>query len=257
MTCLRIRVLYGFDSMLSIMRYLGSIIVAATIVAAVPSDAEAHASDVTATQAYLLAEYKFDRVVVSNLPASRRLVAAFVKKVAAECANVLVSPPRNEQLGQLVEEQLFALGIVASGSDRHSTSVFVRSIKSLDWGQRRLALLVQQRGRGVSVETDTVVPNLCVADRAWAMSDYVSLSASTKRFLEQMKASEPLAKGSNGFEPVQNVISRLLVPYERGHTRVLARQVKHLEARLEDSALEIILGASAVLSRTLGMVASG
>jgi hypothetical protein len=209
--------------------------------------------DAVVARAYLTAEYRLYRVTVADLPASRRSVATYVDSIAAQCPNALAGAPHNIQFDELLEEGLFAISVIASRPDRHALLTFVREIRPLHRIGQKLGRLFEEYARSVLRETKATVPDLCADYAAWVRSDYRTVTESTKHFVEEMEAKEPVVKGANGSEPVQNAIDRLLARYENSSMKRLIKLMKPLENSFESIGTEIVFGASVALSKALGV----
>jgi hypothetical protein len=236
------------------MRCVGYVLIAMVMFSMTPICAAAGITDVTVTRAYLVAEYKLEQSTVTNLTASRKAVAIFVKGIGRTCPNVLSGAPRGAQLDELLLETYFAVALVATEPDRHATIAFVRSAVGLRWSNRKLTGLVRDVARGMLIEVHTEVPKLCSDYRSWVESDHRVIPVRTKLFLREMRRSEPEVRGVAGSEPAQDAVSRLLTLYEGPDTKKLVKQIERLEESFRGPAEEIVFGASAALSKVSGVV---
>jgi hypothetical protein len=217
------------------------------------SDAVAHPNDVAATRAYLRAEYKSYRAIDANLGASRKDLKSFVGQIVAGCPNVLAGFPRGDaQLPNLLGEELAALAAVAEKPDLHSELVFARSVSHLRWTNPVLEHLVKRYNEK---EATISAASLCADYTTWAASGYRTLSPHSQSFLRRMEAKEKRNEvmGPKGSEGPGKAIKRLLAPYERSSVGKLAKQVAHLEARLEEASLVLILRAAVEMDKGLGL----
>ena len=201
----------------------------------------------------LLAMYRLEQRTITNLSASQRAVAAFVEKTGKTCPDILRGAPRGYQLNELLLEMYLAVALVADEPDQHADMVFVRLVAGLRWSNHRVTDFVDDVTREMTNEIHAVVPNLCSDFRSWVESDHRMLPLTTKLFLRKMRASEPKVKGVGNSESAEDVVGRLLVPYERRDAKKLVGRIEMLERSFRGPAEEIIFGANATLSSVIGV----
>ncbi len=201
--------------------------------------------DAAATQAYVRARYTLAQVVTKNLALSRRAVKDYVNQVVGECPNVLADAPGGEQSIHFFQEDIYVLGNAFGRPDTSVIQAYVRAIRGLHWTSPKLNRIVHGEHLRDKAEVRVGTPNLCADLKAWAASGYRTLPKSTKRLVRKIEAGPE--------KPGTKALWRLLAPYESPSVKRLVRRTKHLDAKGTDAELEVLLAASAELTKRLGM----
>lgn len=209
--------------------------------------------DAAATRAYLRIVADQARVANSDLGMGVAAVQDLVHQVAGECPGALAYAPRDVAYEEIGDEIEYALSIAFDGPIDPQALAQARAIGALSWSNRRLTRLVRDEAAEERGFATYVPPSLCGQIAAWRESAYASLPASSSRFLEEMRASEPEVYVGPREQSRGKVIDRLLEPYERPAERRLAKKILSLENQVGDRLDAVTNGAETQLAAVLGV----
>ena len=166
--------------------------------------------------------------------------------------------PQGQLSLELGFEEVFLLGRAFVGPDERAGFVYADAVRHLRWTTPELMRLVDGGGAWGRTEAKLGPSDLCADLKAWAASDYRTLSAGTKQLLRRIRlegSSEPSVSGptTKQNEKSDEAIWRLLGPYETSSVKTLVRSVKRLEARVGNRDVDSVFSASLELSKRLGM----
>jgi hypothetical protein len=195
----------------------------AAALACVPSTALA-ASNVTAAQSYLQADYALVRVADSHLATSEAAPLHILAQVQRECPLAGASSPQDPESTQMSDEVIGAMVTSAAQPDLVAIKTFVRAISGLSWSSRGLTGAVRAYAGKLKTLLSLAVPDLCGDVKAWAASGFQTLPASTVAFVGKFM---PAWVGL-GYVPAQ------LARYESAQARALARRADALEEALSE-----------------------
>ncbi|MGO9320199.1 MAG: hypothetical protein ACLQBY_05280 [Solirubrobacteraceae bacterium] len=189
-----------------------------------PAGAMAAPADVTATQAYVQANYALVRVASSHLAASEAGPLHVLAQVQRECPQAGAQSPQDAESTQMSDEVIGAMVIAAAQPDLPAMRTFVHAASSLSWSSHSLTGAI----RGYVGEVKTILglpaPNLCGDVRAWSAGGFHALPASTVAFAGKFMP----AWVALGYLPPQ------LTPFESSAAKGLARRCNPLEEQLTE-----------------------
>ena len=197
--------------------------VACGLAPAVPA-AQAAAGDITATRAYVEADYRLMRSAVSRIPTAERALQGVLAGVRRDCPRAAAGSPQNALSTQLSNEVIGAMVTAVVDQGLPLARQYIRSAERLRWSNGRLTSEVQGYVGKVRVLTALAPPALCADVRAWAASGFQSLTASTEGFDRRFMPAW-VAAGE---------LPQALSRYEQGGTRALARRAAALESTFGD-----------------------
>jgi len=234
-------------------RGLSTICIACTVCAcmATPSMA-AHASDATATRAYLHASDAYALDASAELKGRVAAMEARASEIALECPSALTYAPRDEAFSELSEE-IGAVVVYASAAPERSLLLRAsKEIGHLSWSNSRLTRFVRLRAAEESGVATIALPDVCAEIAAWKASAYAALPQSASRFLARSEAIEAEAFVGPSEESRETAILRLLRPYESPADRRIAERVERLEAQSGRAFSSAISAVETKLANALG-----
>jgi len=198
---------------------LGALALAA-LVAAPP----ASASDVTATQAYVRANYAFTRTAHANLGSSNRALTNVLRRIGRECPHAAKGTPQGDQSQHLSNEVIGLLVLEADKPDRAAAHRFLHEVGSLRWSDPSLNRKLHTYFKQLAALARLSPPDVCADVRTWVSGGSVTLPSSTIAFDKAFEPNWVVA----GYQP--SGLSR----FESGATRSLARRAVPLEEKLQE-----------------------
>ncbi len=227
------------------------VLASAALCAGVPI-AAASSSDVRATHAYLLAQYRLGTALLHDAPAVRGAESTSATQIARECPGVVsgmpqepsrfpVPPPRvrgeNARLSQqqrTIEEELdTAVDRPGTNLHRAAEEAWAAEVRQLSWSNPAITSDVQA---GITARLETIsapAPPFCADARAWAQSGYRALSAASREFEAARAARRNSERGEAS-------LGTLLKPYENALDRALIRKTNALENKFLASAFAAV-----------------
>jgi hypothetical protein len=166
-----------------------SLLVALAGLAAAPAAALASSTDVSATQAYLQANYALVSVARSHLATSEAGPLHVLAQVKRECPGVGAGSPQDPESTQMSDEVIGAMVYSSAPPDRRAMQTFVRAVAGLHWSSRGLTNAVRSYAGDLKTFLSLPEPNLCADVRAWASSGFHTLPASTVAFVGKFMPS--------------------------------------------------------------------
>jgi hypothetical protein len=193
--------------------------------------AAARASDASATEAYLRANYALTKVGHAHLGTSIAAYKGVLSTVNRDCPAAAAHSPQNPESTQLSNEVIGAMVLSAGKVDRPAISTFLHAVSGLHWSSGAVTRAVAGYAGSLRKLYGLQVPNLCGDVKAWAASGFTALPATTVAF-------------DKVFYP--NWVSLGLLPsglarFESGQGRLLARAAAGFEyqiANVEAQAVE-------------------
>jgi hypothetical protein len=197
---------------------------AAVLAAVACAPAAAQASDASATQAYLQADYRLVQRAATHLSVAASALDGLRARVQRECAHVAGPGPQDEQSTELSNELVGAMITVAIHSDLGSIREFVHAVAPLHWSSHSLTAQVHGYVSQMRTMAGLSEPNVCADVRAWAASGFHTLPATTLSFSPRFMACW-VALGM-----LPGGLSR----NESGSGRALARRDEGFENRISE-----------------------
>ncbi len=222
--------------------------------------AAASSSDVQATHAYLIAQYKLLTALMHEAAATRGAESAAAEQIAQECPGVVsgmpqqpslslqTSPPRARgenarfsQQKETIEEELDTAVDRPGGSlDRRGEETYAAEVRQLSWSNPAIASMLQAATTARLEVISGAAPPFCADARAWAQSGYRTVSASSREF-EASRAAR-----MNSEQAEERSLGALLKPYENASDRALISKTKTAE-------LELLLRGGAAVRTVRGL----
>ncbi|HLH13155.1 MAG TPA: hypothetical protein VKV16_00070 [Solirubrobacteraceae bacterium] len=200
------------------------LILAFVALALLLAPATAAASDASATQRYVHADYALVSVARSHLKTAEDGPLQVLEQVRQECPGAGAGSPQNPESTQMSDEVIGAMVLAAARPDVAAIRTFVASVHALQWPGSPLTGEVRAYAAKLQTLLALVPPNLCGDVRAWAADDYRALPASTVAFVAKFMP----AWVALGYQPAQ------LRRFESAAARALARRALPLEEQLTE-----------------------
>jgi hypothetical protein len=151
------------------------------LAAAVPT-APALASDTSATEAYLRANYQLVRVARANLGASIADYHAVLTEVRSRCPAAAAGSPQDSESTELSNEVIGAMVLSAAKPDRAAIGSFLRSVAGLRWSSGQITQSVSGYRTSLAALYRLARPDVCGDVSRWAATGFTSVPASTRAF---------------------------------------------------------------------------
>lgn len=211
---------------------------------AVPVNAATH-SNREAVRAYLRAIYEYEGVVLSNVGTARNEYRTLALRIGSECPGVIagsrvVSYVRHgyaralefRQTAYLREEVYVALREALLAPDRRASLALAAKLRMLRWNTSALQRRVNGYAKELEQRLERPVLNPCLDMKAWAASDYRTLSPATEAFAREYRPAGGLVIRNDSTTTIRRrVPSRLEREAER-YDRSLLAKVRVLKRRL-------------------------
>jgi hypothetical protein len=163
---------------------------AAGAVAALAGPASASASsDAASTRAYLEANLSGARIAAAHIGPARAAINGVLAHVRQSCPLAAAESPQDPESTQLSNEVIGAMVTTALHVDLPALRHFVRATQALRWSSAAVTRQVHQYVSQVSTMGSLPEPDVCADVRAWAVSGYKTLPASTLSFSPRFMAS--------------------------------------------------------------------
>jgi hypothetical protein len=186
--------------------------------------AQAGASNASATQAYVQANYALVRVARSNLATSEVGPVKVLGQVRRECPGVGAGSPEDTESTQMSNEVIGALVVSAAKPDLRAIGTFVHAVAGLSWSSHSLTSQIHRYVANLKTILSLPAPNLCADVKAWSTGGFHSLPAHTVSFVAKFLP----AWVALGYLPSQ------LSGFESSGARALAGRAKPLEQQLTE-----------------------
>jgi hypothetical protein len=200
-----------------------------------------------ATKRYLAAYEARERAVLAGMPAAVSAARALRTVVIDECAGVAKAAPAGAVTTEAIREEILGSTVVTGESPLDRANVqFAHAVDHLRWTDRTIARLVETFVAEERALAALTPPNICDDVRAWVANQYSAVSAATSDFLSRLHAIEERAKAETRLVPAEEpeeVILRLLRPYESADDKTLVRRVEKLHASLEEHLISLLIPA--------------
>ena len=146
--------------------------------------AVARASDASATETYLRANYALVKAGHANLGASIAGYKGVLKAVKRHCPRAAAESPQNPESTQLSNEVIGTMVLTAGKPDRPAIQSYLRAVSGLRWSSASVTRAVKGYASMLRKLYNLPVPDLCGDVGAWAASHFKSLPASTVSFVK-------------------------------------------------------------------------
>lgn len=191
--------------------------------------AGAIASDVSATHAYIQANYALNRAEVSLIHPAEAKIQAYNRRIAAECARAGTGAPQTDAAYPMSYEVAVALWSLSYGMAAAPIRKFVSAVKPLHWSDARLTRIAHGYATSLHELSTLPLPDLCGDVRAWAASGFQAVPGRTTQLDGRLEAIQG-----------ETIPAKLLGPFERGGDAGLVTRMRSLEVKLAEE--EFVVG---------------
>lgn len=193
--------------------------------------AAARASDASATEAYLRANYALVKVGHANLPASIAGYKSVLNTVKHNCPQAAADSPQNPESTELSNEVIGAMVLTAGKPDRPAIQAYLRAVGGLHWSSSSVTRAVANYASMLRKLYNLPVPDLCGDVNTWAAGHFKATSPSTvsfvKLFYPNWVALGLIPPGLSRFESSQGrTVARNASRFEYQITNVEAEAVE-------------------------------
>lgn len=188
----------------------------------------ATASNVSATHAYIQANYALAKASVARIGAVQAKAEALNTSLSQQCPLAGKGAPVLEVSQPVSHEVVAALWSIAYSTNAGSIATFVSKTKHLRWSNARANRMLARYARSLHEMATLPQPMICEDVRAFAASGFHTPPARAVALTEHVDSIElePLARG-------------LLAPYERGSDASVLAKTKALEEKLEEQEFNL------------------
>jgi hypothetical protein len=212
------------------------------VLLAVTAGGSAAASNVSATHAYIQANYALAKVGVARIPAVQAKVAQLNANLSQQCPGAGKGAPELEVTQPLSHEVVAALWSITYGANAQPIAAFAAKTKHLRWSNGRLTRIVSRYAASLHEMATLPLPNICEDVRSFAASGFRTAPPAIVALVEHAESIE--------LEPAP---ARLLAPYERGSDRAVLAKTETLEAKLEEQEFSLGQTDWLLILGTLGL----
>jgi hypothetical protein len=210
-------------------RRLSAICLALLVLALIP--ASASASDASATETYLRANYALVKAGHAHLGQSIAGYKGVLSTVKRDCPRAAAESPQNPESTQLSNEVIGAMVLTAGKPDRPAIRTYLRTVSGLRWSSGSVTRAVAGYAAMLRKLYNLAAPNLCGDVKAWAANSFKGLPSSTvsfvKVFYPNWVALGLVPAGLSRFESAQGrSLARAAARYEYQITNVEAQAVE-------------------------------
>jgi len=204
-------------------------LVAASLIAlaAVPAPALATSGDVSATQAYVRANYALVSSAHAKIPAAEAILQALLQRVRSECPKAAAGSPQDTDSEALTFELVGEMRLAATRPNAPAVEAFARTVARLHWSNAGLNNAVRAYAAQLRRQAKLAIPDACAEVRAWAASGFRTLPEGTRRFNRALPEYVAM-----GFVP-KRLIAPFVTPAQRGvlrRTRQFEEDISEVEA---------------------------
>jgi hypothetical protein len=207
-----------------------------------PAQSLASPRDVSATHAYVQANYALSKASVAGIAPGQAKIERLNGQLAGECPHVGAGAPQNEATQPMSHEVTVALWSLAYGTDASAIHAFVKAVGRLRWSNPAITRAAQTYARNLNELAALPVPPLCADVLAWKQTGFRTISPTVQSLVTRVEAIE-----------LKPVSPRLLARYAHGADVGILARTKPLEMKLAEN--EFMLGQTDWLQvlETLGM----
>jgi hypothetical protein len=194
-----------------------------------PAQSLAAPQDVSATHAYIQANYALNKASVAGIGPGQAKIERLNSQLAGECPRVGAGAPQTEATQPMSHLVTVALWSIAYGTDARAINAFSKTVGRLRWSNRAITRAAQAYARSLSELAALPVPPLCADVLAWKQTGFQTISPSVLSLVARVEAIE-----------LKPVSPRLLAPYAHGADAGTLARTKPLESKVTEN--EFILG---------------
>ncbi len=202
---------------LRMLRHLPAIGGAVLVLALLPAGASA--SDASATEAYLRANYALVKAGHAHLHESVAGYHSVLATVKRDCPQAAAESPQNPESTELSNEVIGTMVLTAGKPDRPAIQAYLRAVSGLRWSSGSITHAVANYASMLRKLYALPIPDLCGDVKTWTSNHFKPLPASTVSFVKvfypnwvalgllpaglsrfESTSGRSLAKGSLAFE---------------------------------------------------------
>ncbi len=139
-------------------------------------------ADVSATSAYLQANFAFVRSATSKTREVEATLHMLPARIAGECPGAALGSPEDPDSEQLSNELIGDMVITADRVDLSGARAYVAAVARLHWSDQALTRTIRSYASQVKRLAALSPPALCADVHSWAASGFTALPASTVAF---------------------------------------------------------------------------
>jgi hypothetical protein len=186
--------------------------------------AQSLASNVSATHAYIQANYALSKASVAGIGPGQAKVERLNGQLAGECPRVGAGAPQNEATQPMSHEVTVALWSIAYGADAPAIHAFLKTVGRLRWSNGAITRAAQTYARNLNELAALPVPPLCADVLAFKQTGFQAISPTVLSLVARVEAIE-----------LKPVSPRLLARYARGADARLLARTKPLELKVAEN----------------------
>lgn len=210
---------------------------ALTCMAASSTPALASSANVSATQAYVQANYTALHTAIGHLATSEAGPLHVLAQVQRQCPLAGAQSPEDPESTQMSNEVIGDMVISAIAPDLQAIRQYIHTVAPLRWSSSSLTHAIRAYTNDWKTLVSLSAPNLCGDVKAWATSGYHALPASTVTFVSTFF---PNWVGA-GYMPAQ--LSR----YENSATKALASRCNKFEQEIAEAEARAVAHWGAIM----------
>lgn len=196
--------------------------------AVAPTQARASPQDVSATHAYIEANYALARASVAVIAPAQAKIEGLNGSLAQECPLLGAGSPENEASQPISHEVAVAILSLKYGADAGAIRTFLNATGRLRWSNATVTRAARRYAGDLRELASVTLPSLCADVRTWKASGFQVVPAAVASLVARVEGTVPAP-----------IPSRLLSPFERGaDARLLARTMS-LETKLEENEFRV------------------
>jgi hypothetical protein len=194
-----------------------------------PTQASASSQDVSATHAYIEANFSLAQAMVASTSAGQKKIVALKTTLAHECPGIGAGSLQNEASQPISHEVAVALWSIEFGTDAGPIGKFQQAAGRLHWSNSATNRAATKYARTLHELATIPPPNLCADVRAWKATGFTVISPAVLTLVDRVEALQPKA-----------ISTRLLAPFERGGDAAMLKRTARLEQKIEEN--EFLVG---------------
>jgi hypothetical protein len=206
-----------------------SILLAALALGIAPAQSLASSRDISATHAYIQANYALARAGVAAIGPVQAKIERLNSQLAGECPRVGAGSPENEASQPMSHDVNVALWSIAFGTEASAIHAFATTVGRLRWSSHAITRAAQAYVRNLNELATLPMPTLCADVLSWKQTGFQTISPAVLSLVARVEAIQ-----------LKPLPARSLAPYERGGDAGVLARTKPLETKLEED--EFVVG---------------
>lgn len=210
--------------------------------AVAPMRASASTGDITATHAYIAANYALARASVAMIGPAQAKIERLNGALAQECPLLGAGSPENEASQPMSHEVSVAILSLKYGADAGPIRTFLDATGRLRWSNATVTRTARSYAGDLRELASVTLPNLCADVRTWKASGFQIVPATVASLVTRVEGTVPAP-----------IPPRLLTPFERGADASLLARTMSLETKVEENEFRVSQLDWYQLLETLGL----